>query len=148
MKDEDMAFRFVIEGVGSLENKLNAMLRSVEGKTVIEVGFRAKYAIYVHEAVAMKLKGLIRDGGWPGHYWDPQGEGRAKFLEEPARTKAPEIFLAIKTAVRNGQNWVSALLTGGNLLLYWAKSYAPLRMGDLRRSGYCVQNNRGFYQNL
>ena len=59
--------------------------------TVVYVGYTAAYAIYVHELVGMKLKGQPRGGGHKGKYWDPQGRGQAKFLEEPARRLAPEL---------------------------------------------------------
>jgi hypothetical protein len=74
--------------------KASAFTRhSGEGlKTVVEVGYTASYALYVHEAVGMKLKGLPRTGtGAKGNYWDPQGRGQAKFLEEPARRMEPEL---------------------------------------------------------
>jgi len=58
--------------------------------TEVNVGYTAAYAIYVHENVEMKLKGQPRPGG-KGRYWDPQGRGQSKFLEEPARRLAPEL---------------------------------------------------------
>ena len=56
--------------------------------TEVFVGYTSAYALYVHELVAMKLKGQPRKPSPPhiGKYWDPQGSGQAKFLEEPART--------------------------------------------------------------
>jgi len=53
--------------------------------TEVNVGYTASYAIYVHESVEMKLKGQPRPHPHKGQYWDPQGRGQAKFLEEPAR---------------------------------------------------------------
>ena len=53
--------------------------------TQVTVGYTANYAIYVHENVEMKLKGQPRLPPHKGKYWDPQGRGQAKFLEEPAR---------------------------------------------------------------
>ncbi len=58
--------------------------------TVVEVGYAAGYGLYVHEAVGMVLKGQARPGG-RGSYWDPQGRGQAKFLEEPARRLEPDM---------------------------------------------------------
>lgn len=66
-------------------------------KTVVKVGYTASHALFVHEAVDMALKGQKRTGmradGRPkkGKYWDPQGRGQAKFLEEPARRLQPEM---------------------------------------------------------
>lgn len=63
--------------------------------TVVIVGYTARYALYVHELVQMKLKGQPRPKG-RGKYWDPQGRGQAKFLEEPARRMANELRNTIK----------------------------------------------------
>lgn len=50
-------------------------------KAVYSVGFGAPYAMYVHEQVEMRLKGMPRRGaGRTGFYWDPQGEAEAEFL--------------------------------------------------------------------
>lgn len=59
-------------------------------KTVVNMGYTAAYALYVHEAVGMVLKGQPRTPNPPhkGSYWDPQGRAQAKFLQEPAMTKA------------------------------------------------------------
>jgi len=67
--------------------KASAFTRS-EGEgfeTAVLVGYTAAYAIYVHENVEMKLKGEPRNPPHKGRYWDPQGRGQSKFLEEPAR---------------------------------------------------------------
>jgi len=78
--------------LGNLKASAFTRHRGEGMKTVVEVGYTAGYALYVHEAVGMKLKGLPRTGkGAHGSYWDPQGQGQAKFLEEPARRLQPEI---------------------------------------------------------
>ncbi len=80
--------------------KASAFTRS-EGKgfsTVVNVGYTANYAMYVHENIAMKGKGQPREPGKPGrgNFWDPAGRGQAKFLEQPARTLKPKMFAVIK----------------------------------------------------
>jgi len=69
-------------------------------KTNVMVGYTAAYALFVHENVEMKLKGLPRPttaaGTSQGSYWDPPGRGQAKFLEEPARRLGPELIAIIK----------------------------------------------------
>lgn len=59
--------------------------------TVVAVGYTASYAVYVHEAVAMKLEGRKRPARGKkkgrGRYWDPQGRASAKFLEKPFRDR-------------------------------------------------------------
>lgn len=71
-------------------------------KPSYEVGFTAHYALWVHEAVNMKLKGQKRKSTKErkarGFYWDPQGKATAKFLEGPAREFQKDIEdLVIKT---------------------------------------------------
>lgn len=83
--------------------KASAFTRSTGSgyDTVVTVGYTASYAIYVHEAVGMVLKGQPRTGeGAKGRYWDPQGKAQAKFLEEPARRLAPELTKIIRDAAK------------------------------------------------
>lgn len=70
--------------------------------TVVIVGYTAKYALYVHELVGMKLKGQARTPNPPhkGKYWDPQGRAQAKFLEAPARAMRPELSKIIEDAMK------------------------------------------------
>lgn len=69
--------------------------------TVVNVGYTANYALYVHEAVGMKLKGQKRTGfGAKGKYWDPQGRAQAKFLEQPARTLTSDLLRIIKNSAK------------------------------------------------
>lgn len=62
-------------------------------QTKVTVGYTAFYALFVHEAVGMVLRGLPRLPNPPhkGRYWDPQGKGKAKFLEDPVRYNRDEI---------------------------------------------------------
>lgn len=88
-------------------------------KTVVNIGYTAFYAMYVHENVEMKGRGLPRapirfkdDVDWVnnedkwyaprGNYWDPAGRGQAKFLEQPARdTKVrTEMFNIVKNITK------------------------------------------------
>ncbi len=67
--------------------------------TKVTVGYTANYALYVHEAVEMKLQGKPRPQG-RGFFWDPQGQAQAKFLEAPSRSLRPEILQIIKDATK------------------------------------------------
>ena len=63
----------------------------------VTVGYTANYAIFVHEAVGMVLKGQKRTGDKAkGKYWDPQGRAQAKFLEEPSRRLRVQMRAIIK----------------------------------------------------
>lgn len=68
----------------------------------VVVGYLAAYALFVHEKTGMVLKGQPRRPSPPhiGKYWDPQGQGQAKFLEEPARRMAPELLRIVQQYIR------------------------------------------------
>jgi len=68
----------------------------------VHVGYGARYAIWVHECVGMKLLGepRRRRGGGPppiGKYWDPQPQARARFLMGPAMELSPEIARIVQS---------------------------------------------------
>lgn len=92
--------RIVPVDLGNL--KASAFTRStgIGWGTKVHVGYTAAYAIYVHENAEMKLKGQDRPAPSKGKYWDPQGRGQSKFLEEPARTQRPAMRALIAKAIR------------------------------------------------
>lgn len=91
---------------GNLKASAFTRAKGVGFATTVTVGYTAGYALFVHELVEMKLKGKPRGKKKrknrgkiivsKGLYWDPQGRAQAKFLEEPSRTKLPEMLLMIK----------------------------------------------------
>jgi hypothetical protein len=83
------------------------------------VGFSAPYALYVHEDLS-KVHPV----------------GQAKFLEEPARTKALDLATTVNQTLRNGKTIDEALLAAANQLLGFAKALVPVDTGFLRDSGY------------
>lgn len=70
--------------------KASAFTRAEGGgfQTVVNIGYMALYAMWVHENVEMKLRGQPRPAPHKGNYWDPAGRGQSKFLEAPARDTA------------------------------------------------------------
>ena len=70
---------------------------------LVEVGFTASYAPYVHENVEMKWRGLPRKSG-KGVYWGPQGEARflanavTRQTEKVVEVVAKRAERALKTA--------------------------------------------------
>lgn len=55
---------------------------------LVEVGFSAKYAPWVHENLEMKLRGKPRPSG-KGVYWGPQGE--ARFLSNAVERQTDKV---------------------------------------------------------
>lgn len=84
---------------GPLKASAYTRAKGVGFDTVVDVGYTASYAMYVHEQVAMKLKGQPRPSG-KGAFWDPQGQAYAKFLEEPMRRLIPEMNRIIHQAAK------------------------------------------------
>jgi hypothetical protein len=73
--------------------KASAFTRS-EGKgfaTVVNIGYTANYAMFVHEMLSGLDPGRFgrpRVAPSKGNYWDPSGRGQSKFLEQPARNES------------------------------------------------------------
>lgn len=80
--------------------KASAFTRSFGAgmQTQVITGYTARYALWVHEKVEMKLKGLPRRPSPPhkGRYWDPQGRAEAKFLENVVKQKEKDILDLIR----------------------------------------------------
>jgi len=83
---------------GNLRASAYTTSRGTGFGTIVEVGYTASYALFVHEKVGMVLRGQLRSPSPPhqGRYWDPQGRAQAKFLETPARTMAPQLMTIIR----------------------------------------------------
>jgi hypothetical protein len=123
------------------------------------VGYRSKYALPVHENIEMKLKGLSRDprlrrieqGGDPanarprprkrepkGQFWDPQGQGQAKFLEAPARSMRDQLATLVRVNVQNGVPLPQAIYLACLALLAASQPLVPVNTGNLRASGFAA----------
>lgn len=132
----------VKEVLRSLDIELRRKVRRLRGTTEVTVGYTSNYALYVHESIEMKWKGKKRipriiDGvkvGGKGNYWDPAGQGQAKFLEQPAREKAGRMGEIISTAVKNGANLSQALLLAGLFLQRESQKLVPVDTGNLKNS--------------
>lgn len=71
-------------------------------KTVVNVGYTAAYALFVHERVLMSWKGLPREPSPPhrGNYWDPQGRATARFLAIPFAKFGPALNAVVANEIR------------------------------------------------
>ena len=147
-----------IEGGDRLNRKFQEMERKQPNVHVI-VGYKAEYALNVHERVEMKWKGLprsgeVRFGGYDGagnrwvtfghnansdskgFFWDPLGKAQSKFLETPAREKRDEIAGIVRTAVKNGATLEKALVLGGLFLQAESQKLVPVDTGKLKASAF------------
>lgn len=99
----------------------------------VAVGYTSKYALYVHENVEMKWRGLTRRSGI-GVYWGPTGE--AKFLEGPFRREATKYASIVRNAIMGGKTMAQALLMAGLQLQRDSQMLVPVEYGFLRASAF------------
>lgn len=140
-----MALSTSISGTGPAKGKpgylagMQRFLRRLVGmgqkmeRVRVVVGFRAPYAIWVHENVEMKWRGLPRKSGI-GVYWGPTGQ--AKYLESAAREMSEELGHMIAELVRAGMTVREAVLRAGMRLQQTAQTRVPVEYGNLRASAY------------
>lgn len=158
-----------VEGIKKLQSELRNQ-RKIAGsydRTSVVVGYTANYALYVHENVEMKWKGLPRGGGFSvskdgkvvvpkrvmdtgtisttgkGFYWDPQGRAQAKFLEAPFRQLGPELKVMIRKAVAGGATLLQALYMAGLRLQRESQLLVPVDTGNLKGSAFTQKEPSG-----
>lgn len=129
-----------IEGLDKVLKMLEARKRMVEKKVSVIVGFTAAYALWVHERVEEKWRGLPRppseSGRDRGNYWDPAGRGQSKFLEAPAREMQDELVALVINLVRQGNPLSMALVVAGMRLQREAQLRVPVDTGNLKASAF------------
>jgi len=67
--------------------------KAQNNRKAVEVGYSAKYAVYVHENLEQKLKGQRRPSGL-GVYWGPKGE--PQFLLKSILSEKNKMLTAIQ----------------------------------------------------
>ncbi len=136
-----------------------------DSDAVVAVGYTAAYAIYVHENIEMKWRGLPRDRsvrvdsganvrekgttvftGYnaskkKGLFWGPNGQ--AKFLEQPARTMNKELGNIIAVALKAKKTMAQALLLAGLRLQRESQKLVPVDTGNLRASAFTRLEAKG-----
>lgn len=100
------------------------------------VTFTAPYALYVHEAVEMVLKGKPRPSGI-GVYWGPNG--MAKFLETPMKERWKDIEAIMQREFDAGRTIKEASYVAALALLDWIRPNVPIEYGDLIDSATVVK---------
>jgi len=80
---------------GNLRANQDAQL---EGAGTVSLNVRSNYAVYVHENVGERLRGVPRDQfGARGNYWDG---GRSKFLETAMDESRTDIIKTVQKFAR------------------------------------------------
>lgn len=149
-----------IEGLSKLRSTLRKMQvqASKDNMASVTVGYTQSYALALHENLEMKWKGLPRSGevkfhkyeqgrrivretntsraGYHGFYWDPLGQAKSKFLEDPARELGPQLGAMCAKAAQNGATLEQALLICGLRLQRESQLQVPVDLGALKASAF------------
>lgn len=125
-----------IEGVERVIKALTQKEKAHPKRVSVLVGYRSKYALFVHENREMKLKGQKRSKPRKGNYWDPQGRAQAGFLETPAREKRGRIGQIVTQTVENGGTLEQGLVMAGLFLQRESQLMVPVDTGKLKASAF------------
>lgn len=148
-------------------NELNAKFRDLAAKAIkddgviVAVGYTAAYALWVHENMEMKWRGLPRSSGFRidkegkvrvprqylrpgatagfkkhGFYWDPPGRGQSKFLEQPLREHRETLAMIVVEMLSKGRTFAQALLAAGLRLQRESQLLVPVDTGNLKASAF------------
>lgn len=146
-----------VEGIEGLKAKMKKIAEQYKNVSVT-VGYTAAYAMYVHENIEMKWKGIPRDPRLRetksgkhqdnprprkvnphGLFWDPQGQGQAKFLEAPARYLKPELRNIVAMIGKRTKSLTKALIAAALRLGRESMTLVPVDLENLKIScGYRV----------
>lgn len=119
---------------------LNALLKALHRKAqhmgrgaVAVTSYSTDYAVYIHEN--LQLNHAAHGCG-----------GQAKYLEEPARTKLPELRAVAASAMRRNRYLAlaKAVLEVARTLLTFSRPLVPVDTGKLRDSGRARLESAGF----
>lgn len=108
-----------IDGVDKVIVSIEKMSIKGKKKLTLNIGYEADYAIYVHENLNAR------------HI-----NGRAKFLEKPARMLSKKISDMVKDTLQRKRGLEEGLMKSGNMLLDASKKEVPVDTGNLRDSGF------------
>jgi hypothetical protein len=125
-----------IEGLEKVLSVLRSMAAKAQtdSSASVSVGYATAYALFVHENIQMKWKGLPRRPPAKGEYWGPKGQ--AKFLEQPARQNQGKIAEMVRKALQAKKTMAQALLIAGLWLQRISQLLVPVDSGTLKNSAF------------
>lgn len=114
-----------------------------EANSVSAVSYGPEYAVYIHQNVEMKLKGVSRSvhrRGAKGVYWgqpDSPG-GQSKYLEQPARDPNvhKQMLQVVRLTLRGDKKlrFSKGMLAAAIKLKIESQKLVPIETGELLRS--------------
>lgn len=100
---------------------LEGLSRNAAKSAKVQVGYTARYAVYVHEDLETTHK-----------------NGEAKFLEKAARKVAPRMRGIVAKYVKQKKGLLNGLKEAGDLLLAESNKKVPVDTGWLKSSGFVL----------
>ena len=108
-----------------------------KNNVVVQVGYTANYALFVHEAPGTLMGGIPRRGkDHKGQYWDPQGVAAPKFLERPFRENRDEILAIARKEAARTKSLTTGLKIAGAFLQRKSQQVVPVEFGNLKASAF------------
>ena len=110
-----------------------------QNNVIVQVGYTANYALFVHEAPGTLLgKKIPRRPSPPhqGNVWDPEGVARPKFLEAPFRENRDEIVAIARKEAARTKSLTKGLIVAGLFLQRKSQQVVPVDTGNLRASAF------------
>ena len=110
-----------IKNLQRLVEKLRARAAKAvrDSDAAVAVGYTAAYSVFVHENLEAK-----------------HPVGKAKFLEDPAKTNAPEYAGIVREALKGGKTVAQALVLAGLALQADSQDQVPVDTGVLKNSAF------------
>ena len=131
-----------MKGFDKLEKTLKALTPGGRKQVSAEIGFRAPYAVYVHENLVASWRGKEVPRYGEGHIgvhwgtpWDSTS-GEPKFLEKAWKRSRREIATTIAKMLKNHRSLRDAVSRAAYDVLNLALTMVPVDTGKLYSSGY------------
>ena len=129
-----------VEGVDKILQQIGERVKKTaqDLNAVVAVGYSTAYALYVHENIEMKWRGLPRRYPAKGVYWGPKGQ--AKFLEQPFRelNRSGVLGGIVRKALFRGATMSQALVLAGLRIQRDSQKLVPIDTGTLKNSAFTV----------
>lgn len=140
-----------VERVDLVAEALRKRRKKYPGESVtVIVGYTAGYAVHVHEMKMVnqgkprsgdgsgrdKKTGRYKKGSKKGFFWDPQGRGQNKFLEQPFRENYVRLNKLVQEGIVSGLTMKQSLILAGTELQYLSQKLVPVDIGNLKASAF------------
>lgn len=126
----------VVQGLEGVKAMIGRAKSRYQRFPNFRIGFEAPYAIFVHENMQQKWKGLPRRPPKKGVYWGPAGEPKYLSRTMQRMRSSGEISRMIQKGLKDGRSLREATLHACLAVLREAQLRVPVDTGLLQKSGF------------